>query len=207
MLLSFYYATMPSITISKEGVPTKVKSSTMVAFNLSIALYADAGYVAFIMPILLWRGLCASTTTNSTTFQRTHHRDWKRVLVLFIVSTAGLHYLASLLVGGDSSAYRRVLVQTILPNVAFVQQDGSGTVKGPSMGLHWYMFVQMFDRFRPYFTVFVSGIPAMFVIPLTLRLHRYPSVLVSSCFISCVTFAFSFHNLQTVTNFVLPSPL
>ena len=207
MLLSFYYATMPSITISKEGVPTKVKSSTMVAFNLSIALYADAGYVAFIMPILLWRGLCASTTTNSTTFQRTHHRDWKRVLVLFIVSTAGLHYLASLLVGGDSSAYRRVLVQTILPNVAFVQQNGSGTVPGPSMGLHWYMFVQMFDRFRPYFTVFVSGIPAMFVIPLTLRLHRYPSVLVSSCFISCVTFAFSFHNLQTVTNFVLPSPL
>jgi phosphatidylinositol glycan class U len=119
------------------------------------------------------------------------------VLVLFIVSTAGLHYLASLLVGGDSSAYRRVLVQTILPNVAFVQQDGSGTVPGPSMGLHWYMFVQMFDRFRPYFTVFVSGIPAMFVIPLTIRLHRYPSVLVSSC-ISLVIFWFPFHNLQTV---------
>ena len=205
MLLSFYYATMPSITISKEGVPTKVKSSTMVAFNLSIALYADAGYVAFIMPILLWRGLCASTTTNSTTFQRTHHRDWKRVLVLFIVSTAGLHYLASLLVGGDSSAYRRVLVQTILPNVAFVQQDGSGTVPGPSMGLHWYMFVQMFDRFRPYFTVFVSGIPAMFVIPLTIRLNRYPSVLVSSC-LYLVNFGFSFPT-QTVTNFVIPSPL
>lgn len=181
MLLSFYYATMSSTTISKEGIPTKVKSATMVAFYLSIAIYADAGYVAFIVPILLWRGLCVPTNTTSTTFQRTPSRDWKLVFVLFIVSTAGLHYLASLLVGGDISAYRPVLIQTILPNVAFVQQDGSGSVPGPSMGLHWYMFVQMFDRFRTYFTVFVSGIPAMFLIPLTIRLHRYPSVLVSSC--------------------------
>lgn len=192
MLLSFYYATMPSTTISKEGIPTKVKSATMVAFNLSIAIYADAGYVAFIVPILLWRGICVPTKTTSTAFQRTLSRDWKLVFVLFIVSTVGLHYLASLLVGGDISAYRPVLIQTILPNVAFVQQDGSGSVPGPSMGLHWYMFVQMFDRFRPYFTVFVSGIPAMFVIPLMIRLHRYPSVLVSPC-LSLVIFWFPFH--------------
>jgi len=42
------------------------------------------------------------------------------------------------------------------------------------------MFVQMFDRFRPYFTVFVAGIPAMFAIPLMTRLHRYPSVLAAT---------------------------
>jgi len=43
-----------------------------------------------------------------------------------------------------------------------------------------YMFVQMFDRFRPYFTVFVAGIPTMFAIPLMTRLHRYPSVLAAT---------------------------
>lgn len=37
----------------------------------------------------------------------------------------------------------------------------------------------MFDRFRPYFSVFVSGLPAMFVVPLTIRLYRYPFALVS----------------------------
>jgi phosphatidylinositol glycan class U len=195
ILISFYYATMPSINISKEGVPTKVKSATMVALYLSVAIYADVGYVAFMVPILLWRGLCASTKTKGTTFQRTQHFDWKLVYVLFIISTGALHYLASLLVGGDSSAYKTVLIQTVLPNVAFVQQDGSGSVPGPSMGLHWYMFVQMFDRFRPYFTVFVSGIPAMFIIPLTIRLHRYPSVLVSLC-LSHVTFGFRFLHKQ-----------
>ena len=40
--------------------------------------------------------------------------------------------------------------------------------------------MQMFDRFRPYFTVFVSGVPAMFIIPLISRLFRYPSVLVAT---------------------------
>lgn len=37
--------------------------------------------------------------------------------------------------------------------------------------------VQMFDRFRPYFSVFIGALPSVFVIPLTIRLHRYPSVL------------------------------
>jgi GPI-anchor transamidase subunit U len=40
--------------------------------------------------------------------------------------------------------------------------------------------VQMFDRFRPYFTLFVSGVPTMFIIPLISRLFRYPSVLVAT---------------------------
>jgi hypothetical protein len=42
-----------------------------------------------------------------------------------------------------------------------------------------YMFVQLFDRFRPYFSLFISGLPAMFVLPLMIRLYRYPCALVS----------------------------
>jgi phosphatidylinositol glycan class U len=40
--------------------------------------------------------------------------------------------------------------------------------------------VQMFDRFRPYFSVFVSALPSVFIIPLTIRLYRYPSVLAAA---------------------------
>ena len=59
----------------------------------------------------------------------------------------------------------------------------SGTDYSTMIHLHItsrYMFVQMFDRFRPYFTVFVAGIPAMFAIPLMTRLHRYPLVLAAT---------------------------
>lgn len=38
----------------------------------------------------------------------------------------------------------------------------------------------MFDRFRPYFSVFISGIPAVFIIPLTIRLYKYPSMLIAA---------------------------
>ncbi|KAL3810524.1 hypothetical protein ACHAXA_009448 [Cyclostephanos tholiformis] len=177
LLISFYYATIPPAKISKEGDMIKIPSATMVAVPLCMATYADAAYAAFLLPILLWRGLFLSGKSNGESEQ---HRDWKKVLVLFVVCLVGLHYFASLLVGGDGSAYRNVLTRTVLPNVAFVQQDFSGSVPGPSMGLHWYFFVQIFDRFRPYFTVFVSGIPAMFAIPLTIRMYRYPSVLAST---------------------------
>jgi hypothetical protein len=138
MLLSFYFATIPPTKISKDGVPMKIPSATMVAVFLCMATYADVSYAAFILPILLWRGLFScGKADEGTTFQRLQHRDWKKVLVLFIVHLGGLHYFASLLVGGDSSSYRRVLASTILPSIAFVQQDFSGSVPGPSMGLHW----------------------------------------------------------------------
>ena len=137
MLLSFYFATIPPNKISKEGIPMKIPSATLVAVFLCLATYADVSYAAFLLPILLWRGLFLCGRAEGTTFQRLQHRDWKQVLVLFIVHLGGLHYFASLLVGGDSSSYRRVLVSTVLPSIAFVQQDFSGSVPGPSMGLHW----------------------------------------------------------------------
>jgi len=181
LLLSFYYATMPPTKITKEGIPIKIPSATKAILSLALATYADVGYGVFLLPILLWRGLLLGDSANTrATIRRGQHRDWKMVIVLYLFYLGGMHFFASLLVGGELSTYRKVMVQTMLPNVAFVQQDGSGSVPGPSMGLHWYMFVQMFDRFRPYFTVFVGGIPAMFAIPLTTRLYRYPSVLAAT---------------------------
>jgi len=182
-LISLYYATKPPSTISNEGIPIKVKSVSSTAAFLALATYVDVGYVVFLVPILLWRGMMRGHKKqqhSSLKHQRGQNNDWKAVLSLYISYLIGLHFLASLLVGGNSSEYKSVMTQTILPNVAFVDQDKSGSVPGPSMGLHWYFFVQMFDRFRPYFTIFVAGVPVMFVIPLTIRLHRYPSVLAAT---------------------------
>ena len=133
LLLSLYYSTMPVTDLAKEGVSNKIPSATKVAMFLALATYADAGYAMFLFPILLWRGLLQSPTLIS----KAQHYDWKSVLLLYILHLGGLHYFASLLVGDGPSAYKKVLVQTILPNVAFVQQDSSGSVPGPSMGLHW----------------------------------------------------------------------
>lgn len=180
-LTSLYYATKPSSKTSKEGIPIKVKSASSAAAFLALVTYVDVGYAMLLVPILLWRGMLRDQKQKSSLkSQRGQNNDWKAVLILYICYTTCLHFLASLLVGGDSNEYKSVMIQTMLPNVAFVDQDQSGSLPGPSMGLHWYFFVQMFDRFRSYFTVFVAGIPAMFVIPLTIRLHRYPSVLAAT---------------------------
>jgi hypothetical protein len=133
LLLSFYYATMPVAETSKGGISKHIPSATKVSFFLALVTYVDAGYAVFAIPILLWRGLLNTPTSIS----KAQHYDWKRILAFCILHLSGIHYLASLLVGGGQSSYKNVLVQTILPNVAFIQQDCSGSVPGPSMGLHW----------------------------------------------------------------------
>lgn len=48
----------------------------------------------------------------------------------------------------------------------------------PNLGLQWYFQMQVFDRFRNYFALMFAGLKYVLVVPLTLRLHRYPLVLV-----------------------------
>lgn len=133
LLLSLYYATIPVVDVSKNGISKNTPSATKVSLFLALASYVDAGYVMFLFPILLWRGLLHTSMSTSIT----QHKDWNSVLLLYIVQLGGLHYLASFLVSDGQSMYAKVMIQTVLPNVAFVQKDGSGAVPGPSMGLHW----------------------------------------------------------------------
>jgi len=135
LLISFYYATLQPI-ISKEGIPMKIPSATKASICLALVTYADTGYCMFLLPILLWRGLFKDSSAP-VSIQRAQHHDWKTVLCLYSLYLGGLHFLASLLVGGDLSVYRSVMIQTILPNIAFVQQDDSGSVPGPCLGVHW----------------------------------------------------------------------
>jgi len=136
LLIFFYYATLQPIKISKEGIPMKIPSATKASICLALVTYADTGYCMFLLPVLLWRGLFKDSSAL-VSIQRAQHHDWKTVLCLYILYLGGLHFLASLLVGGDLSEYKTVMIQTILPNIAFVQQDDSGSVPGPCLGVHW----------------------------------------------------------------------
>jgi len=136
LLISFYYATLKTTILTKEGIPMKIPSTTKVSICLALVTYADTGYCMFLLPILLWRGLFKDASAP-VSIQRAQHHDWKMVLCLYFLYLGGLHFLASLLVGGDLTFYRAVMIRTILPNIAFVQQDDSGSVPGPCLGVHW----------------------------------------------------------------------
>ena len=135
--------------MTNEGIQTKNPSASKSAIWLAVATYVDVAYGVFLLPVLLSRGLfshphsssgnkaVSSRKRHQTNFLREFHHDWKIVLTLYIIYLGSLHFLASLLVGGGWNAYKKVMIRTILPNVAFVEQDKSGSFPGPSMGLHW----------------------------------------------------------------------
>jgi hypothetical protein len=52
------------------------------------------------------------------------------------------------------------------------------TSLSPNLGPLWYFQMQLFDRFQDYFRIMFIGMPYLVVIPLAIRLYRYPIVLV-----------------------------
>lgn len=50
----------------------------------------------------------------------------------------------------------------------------------PSLSLQWYFYQQVFHQFQLYFKIILEVAPYIFIIPLTIRLHRFPLSLVSA---------------------------
>lgn len=61
-----------------------------------------------------------------------------------------------------------------------VQDYGEERNLSPSLSLQWYFYQQVFHQFRLYFRIILEGVPYIFIIPLIIRLHRFPLSLVSS---------------------------
>jgi GPI transamidase subunit PIG-U len=51
----------------------------------------------------------------------------------------------------------------------------------PNLSMQWYFSMQLFARFRDYFGTMFLGLPFVLMGPLTVRLWKYPEVLVSHC--------------------------
>lgn len=117
--------------------------------NVSWAAFVLA-VTAYVEPFLLVLAWpCHSLTRNSKVF-----------LGLFVSYSAVLHILSFLLVG-DFTVNLEFPVYT-----------------HPNLGPLWYFTMHVFPRFRTYFQIMFAGLPYLLVIPLALRLHQYPIVLV-----------------------------
>lgn len=51
----------------------------------------------------------------------------------------------------------------------------------PNFSVLWYFNMELFERFRIFFAVLINGVPYLMLLPTTIRLYRYPMVLVSFC--------------------------
>jgi hypothetical protein len=131
LLLALYYASFGNNV-------TNTKTGAKCAFFLALATYVDAYYAVFLVPILLWRGLLERKKKSLC-------NDWKRVMILFVAYYGALHGLAFCSMGGNGLKYKKILVRTLLPNVAFVEEDTSGSYAGPSMGVHWRVLLFAFQ--------------------------------------------------------------
>jgi hypothetical protein len=130
-------------------------SYSLACFWVALACYMELHNAVFLMPVLLWLAPTASTK---------HHI---LVVVFFLTWSASLQGLSFGLVG--PSNYWNVLEATY----------GVGwKTMSPNLSVKWYFQMQLFTRFRDYFGILLGGLPYLLVIPLTIRLHAYPMVLV-----------------------------
>lgn len=93
------------------------------------------------------------------------HKDKKTTFLnalVFVTSLTGLLYLSALYVGGWSfigSTYgSRFFFSNLVPNV----------------GIYWYLFMQVFDFFRPLFTNFLQTISLFYGIPIAIYFREDP---------------------------------
>ena len=65
----------------------------------------------------------------------------------------------------------------------------------PNIGLHWYLFMNLFGRCRQFFVVVTKGLPFVLIIPLSIRFFRYPIALVSAVIASTVSWLSHPHHI------------
>ena len=151
-----------SMAISAVGTKRRALRSTVF---LAFASYFELYYVVYLLPMAIWIG-----RSNDGT-------QWNRGLVgltigLFCFWFGLLQVVSAILVKDYTSVWARTY--------GYVH---GFFVMNPNMGLSWYFFIQMFDRFRRYFVAMFNLLQFIFVAPLAIRLHKYPIVLTTAFFL------------------------
>jgi len=126
-------------------------SAVWIALTLALATYLDIHCFVFVIPITIWQA------------------DRESVGVLFDIFNATLQGLSLVLVG--SKNYVSTVVATHLHTFRLQNMQ-------PSLTTLWYLGMQVFQRFRVYFTILLAGLPFLLIAPTTVRLNEYPDVLV-----------------------------
>jgi GPI transamidase subunit PIG-U len=159
-------------------ISTKKRSEisiVYISFLLSILSYIDCHYTILFIPISLFVAAGKQTQQSHGGIKNNSELPIRTVivpmLVLYSTFTLMLHIIAGLLVGFDN--YYAILLTTHLDTFRIANLQ-------PNLSLLWYFGMEVFVPFHRYFTLLLGGLPYFTIIPMTIRLYHYPSVLVRS---------------------------
>lgn len=167
------FQNLPLLFLTEALVNESVVGS---AFGLALATYLEVHNLLFAIPlvlVLVQGGRRGSATSVAATFVA--------LLLLFTALFQGLSYAMVTTAGeGDATLYRSVVLATHLHSFRIYDMP-------PSLSILWYFSMEVFERFRLYFQLLFGGLPyCTIVIPATIRLYQYPSVLVRSYRLECI---------------------
>jgi hypothetical protein len=140
---------------------------------LALATYMEPFCAVYAIPVILL--LFHTDPRRSTTTNSVQEKSIRSATVLFVAFffpwVLCLHGWTMFLLGPKFfwKAIQSVYGETWLTT-------------SPNLSLQWYFRMQLFARFRHYFGAIFLGIPYVLVGPLTIRLWKYPEVLVSGEF-------------------------
>ena len=125
------------------------------ALSLALATYINIHHAVFLVPSV-----------------KLIHERKKRIsgfVVSFVVLALALQALSVYLIGRSNYS-----------SVASLTHGWTFQIQGiePSLSTLWYVGMEMFDRFSVYFTILIGGIPYLLILPLWIRLYRYPDAVV-----------------------------
>lgn len=137
---------------------SSLSTGSVIGSSLGLALssYCDVHSVMMLIPVYIWTG-------------RRSRNEAVLVVLGFLLYSLALQWLSMLLVGTER--YLGVVKTTHFHSFSL-------TGLQPSLSTLWYLSMQLFGRFRTYFAILLGAIPYIVVLPLTVRLYRYPAVLV-----------------------------
>ena len=161
----WYLAFLLSLREATKSAP----NLPLATFFLSVVSYVELYPVVFLIPIALFIGRTRNSCIGTSVFGQAGIE----CLIWFALWSGALQALSALLVGDWIGVCSKTY------GYVFGFSDLS-----PNMGMNWYFFIQMFDRFRRFYVVMLSLIPLVFVAPLTIRLRAYPAVLVAAFFLA-----------------------
>jgi hypothetical protein len=132
--------------------------SISAAFIMSLLSHLDLYYIIFLIPcLLLWRQSLPSKLIEQSNYL---------FLAPFIFWTLGLNLLTSILMGSGES----------LTNVYDLTRKFR--ILRPSLGMQWYLFMNVFHRSEEYFFAMTAGFMFLFSLPLLIRYYKYPMEMV-----------------------------
>ena len=156
LVLAVDSAIAASMVSTTKASKRQQQCTVLAALWLAVAAYLDVHNSLMIIPLAL-----------QLKGRRTYYSQ--QLVRMFVIYFLGLHVLSFLLVGPD--LYGSVMRSTHLYSFQLARTH-------PSLSTLWYFGMELFDRFHTYFTVFLGGAPYLLVLPLMVRLHKYPPVLV-----------------------------